>query len=224
MFNLKIIKHYNVLLLLFVIFVTGCVTDYYFEVDQVKYKEYFPKPKNIDPCTEEIRFQNKMKWSNYPYVPAGSIFFPDNSSGIWFNIEFLREPNISFEYFSKTIGEENYLVSTIQFHPGLNNIVNVTIESIYDGSKLKSKGIYNVSNNGIQQFTPDLINTYDNSSIYFVFDYPMTGFKRFFTKKTNWFPKEMIEQITITYEVDGKIEKKIFQFDLKWMYVSYWIT
>ena len=219
-----------VILLFCILLVSGCVTDYYFEVDQVKYKSYFSMVEYKQTNKGEICFYNNKNWSNLPFAPMSSIYFPTDSSKTWFNIEFLREPNIKYSEFSKHIKRSSYLVSRIQFHSEIKNIVNVNIEPIYDGEKLNKLGSYIYTINKVQNekqlqsFSQDSINTYNDLTIYFVFDYPSSEVKRFFTKKTKWFPKEMTERITITYEVGGKIEKKEYLFDLNWMYVSYWIT
>jgi hypothetical protein len=216
-------KSYN-LLIVIALSLTACVTDYYFEVDQVSNKELFPKPKQIGSHTEEISFYNKMNWGNSGYMPSGSIFFPNDSSSVWFNIGFLHEPNYSYRYITKALGYDNYLISFIQFHPKITNVKSVIINPIYNGSKLNCKGVYVFNNNELIPFSPNMLNKNNDLTIYYIFDYPISALKRFFIKKTSWFPEKVIEKITITNEVDGEIKKKIFQFDLKWRYHSYWIT
>lgn len=220
----RLLKNSYYLLIVIALSLTACVTDYYFKVNQAKYNDVLLKPEGIDPYKGQISFYNKMNWGDSIFVPMGSILFPNNSSNFWFNIEFLREPNIKYKKFSNDIGISNYLVSRIQFHPEITNIKDISVRPIYKGSELTKIGTYIYLNEELKTFSRDSIDTYENLNIYFIFDYPISKLKRFLLKKTSWFPNKLIEEISITYENNGEIETKVFQFELYWLYSSYWIT
>jgi len=232
-------KLFNIFKLIILTLLFSCSSSWKFEINQTEYSSFFPKAKRSEYLNADMMFYNNYFQNE---CSINSVYFPDDTSKTWINIEHLVKLVEEDLKILPGIDNANYLFSCVEFHKDLD-IKEVKIQHEIDGVELSKVGsyIYNYHYNDNTQ-----VNTYksidfkkgfivkessgisinDTNQFVFVNIYkmPISEFATKFIPRRFWFLKPGSETIHIKYKDGNQIISKSYHFKIKWTKRIRWVT